>query len=517
MAAARVILQRAIRLNPRSAALYLEYARLELLYASKLRTRLGLEQPQPAPDSGVELNSLPGQTPRSDSAAFLALEGQAPTPSLKGAAEDPLLQGAVALLVFRAAVEARPDDWQLRLHFRRLLALFPGTRQVVAAVDDSLREDFPTHPEALVALALEPVRDALARIKEAKVEMKSKEWQEEKEKEEAAAEEEKEEEEAVGELAFNEDFISSLRLFLERANTLLSSPTPSPLVRVRLIRFALEQRARLTVRHHENTELAAEVDRLLLLAITELPPHEHEVAEDQAVLEALLLEQTRVRLVLGRPEALTSLRRALGPSSSSSLWSAWVALHGAPGQPQVESALRTALSALGPIPHSLPLRMLLVRHLLVAARPRDQLLAAVQAALPIRQSLLVEGSAAHVADFRLELLGALESASVEDDLVRPILTLILEHPPVTPAFFRAALAWEKARQARSRHVESLLRRATDAHGSTEHVFWLMWVRLAQEQGDLSRAQALYYQAKQTLTKPEAFLAAMAASGTGVPQ
>jgi U3 small nucleolar RNA-associated protein 6 len=103
---ARVLLQRALRLNKDSKKTWLEYFRMEMLYVAKLRVRrslLGLESTTTAPStssSGITIPLVPGEDNK----------GKEKTKSAK---ED-FLSGAVPMMVAQQAFAAFPGDLAFR-------------------------------------------------------------------------------------------------------------------------------------------------------------------------------------------------------------------------------------------------------------------------------------------------------------------------------------------------------------------------------------------------------------------
>eukprot|EP00613_Pedinella_sp_CCMP2098_P064358 CAMPEP_0171983960 /NCGR_PEP_ID=MMETSP0993-20121228/273578_1 /TAXON_ID=483369 /ORGANISM="non described non described, Strain CCMP2098" /LENGTH=794 /DNA_ID=CAMNT_0012636759 /DNA_START=53 /DNA_END=2437 /DNA_ORIENTATION=- len=120
--AARVLLQRALRLNPHAELLWREYFRLELHYVAKLGQRrvvLGIDKSE-----GSDAKD----------AAFL--------------------QGAVPKAVYLNALKINPA-WGLgfRVGFLRICNEFDETQHVVAAILDSIAQDFKGDPEGWVVRA----------------------------------------------------------------------------------------------------------------------------------------------------------------------------------------------------------------------------------------------------------------------------------------------------------------------------------------------------------------------------
>ena len=108
--AARVLLQRAIRINPGAASLWHEYFRLELFYVLKLAGRKRVLGIDPA-GNGVG-------------------SGQAKGPG------EAFYSGAVPLAVFGKAIEEIPHDLAFRVAFLEICEGFDGTQHVMKRILD---------------------------------------------------------------------------------------------------------------------------------------------------------------------------------------------------------------------------------------------------------------------------------------------------------------------------------------------------------------------------------------------
>ncbi|KAJ2485325.1 U3 snoRNP protein [Coemansia sp. RSA 2050] len=158
--AARLLLQRALRVNPRDGALWVEYFRLELLLAEKIRARrrvLGIDHAGEGEDGGEEntgLIALPALDEEKEfdqrvedqaMAKYAAVQAAELSAKQRAALATPgnaYLQGAVAIIVFEQAVRAIPDDWRFRQQFVSVLKRFPDTHGVRQRVLDSIAADF---------------------------------------------------------------------------------------------------------------------------------------------------------------------------------------------------------------------------------------------------------------------------------------------------------------------------------------------------------------------------------------
>jgi len=130
---ARVLLQRGLRANPSSRALWHQHFCLELHYVQKLRgrreiLRLGLKGVGTLSEDGDETGDGGG-------------DGE-------GAVSD-----SVPLVVYRNAIKAVPDDAAFRLHFVDLSRQFPEMDRVRTEIVRTIERDFGDSVEAWVARA----------------------------------------------------------------------------------------------------------------------------------------------------------------------------------------------------------------------------------------------------------------------------------------------------------------------------------------------------------------------------
>jgi hypothetical protein len=154
---ARVLMQRAIRLNKHNQKLWVEYFRLELLYVQKLAMRrqvlrLDEEQQKPVDDgSTVLIDELPEEKSGEE-------EEVSEEMAAKMNARKLVLQGAIAKIVYTNAVAAIPDDVPFRLKFVEIRDLF-GVHTAAELSDFILQdclETFPKSEEVHAAKALRP-------------------------------------------------------------------------------------------------------------------------------------------------------------------------------------------------------------------------------------------------------------------------------------------------------------------------------------------------------------------------
>ena len=117
-------MQSGLRNCPKDVSLWLEYFRMELLYANKLilrRTALGihnLEAPEVQDDAATS----------------------------SSAADALILAGGLARLVYAQAVKAAPSNAGLRRQFLEVAAAVPctATPQLMEHIADSMSSDFTT-------------------------------------------------------------------------------------------------------------------------------------------------------------------------------------------------------------------------------------------------------------------------------------------------------------------------------------------------------------------------------------
>ncbi|KAL3672299.1 hypothetical protein V7S43_002957 [Phytophthora oleae] len=154
---ARVLMQRAIRLNKHHQKLWLEYFRLELLYAQKLAMRrqvlrLDEEVEKPVDDgSTVLIDELPEEKEAQE-------EEVSEEMTAKMNARKLVLQGAIAKIVYTNAVAAIPDDIAFQLKFVEIRDLFGSL--TAAKLSDVILQDclesFPESEQVHAAKALRP-------------------------------------------------------------------------------------------------------------------------------------------------------------------------------------------------------------------------------------------------------------------------------------------------------------------------------------------------------------------------
>ncbi|KAJ2332398.1 U3 snoRNP protein [Coemansia sp. RSA 2681] len=191
--AARLLLQRALRVNPTDRALWLEYFRLELLLVEKIKARrrvLGIDGERaeaeaeesereeeeggvialPALDEEAEFDQ---RVEDQAMAKYAAVRGggsasaaaSALTSEQRAAQESAYMQGAVAVIVFDQAIRAIPTDWRFRREFASVAAAAGGSSSpaVIQHVLDSIGADFAGDAEARAFLCEAPLAAVDAR------------------------------------------------------------------------------------------------------------------------------------------------------------------------------------------------------------------------------------------------------------------------------------------------------------------------------------------------------------------
>ncbi|KAJ2501628.1 U3 snoRNP protein [Coemansia sp. RSA 2052] len=187
--AARLLLQRALRVNPTDRALWLEYFRLELLLVEKIKARrrvLGIDGERaeaeegggeeeggvialPALDEEAEFDQRVEDQAMAKYAAVRGGSASAAASALTGeqraAQESAYMQGAVAVIVFDQAIRAIPADWRFRREFASVAAAAgsSGEAAVIQHVLDSIGADFAGDAEARAFLCEAPLAAVGAR------------------------------------------------------------------------------------------------------------------------------------------------------------------------------------------------------------------------------------------------------------------------------------------------------------------------------------------------------------------
>lgn len=173
--AARILLQRAIRMNPELIQLWHEYFKLELRYLDKVKRRReilfgkkagigGLEVAEKAKEDDDEsmdeaedgeddgVIKLPGGSGDAAGKATAPTAEETEASRTPSVTEQAFFDGAIPKIVYRNAIKAIPKDLAFRMKFVelfRLAELESGVEEVI----ESIRRDFGADPSAVEALA----------------------------------------------------------------------------------------------------------------------------------------------------------------------------------------------------------------------------------------------------------------------------------------------------------------------------------------------------------------------------
>ncbi|GAB5585659.1 U3 snoRNP protein [Umbelopsis nana] len=174
--AARVLMQRGLRLNPSQAQLWHEYFRLEQVYIEKIKARrkiLGIDQKSQAlrelestedSENGEEMIKLPTIT--AGEAEEMDVDGEE-AKAVRQMEEDvaekmreginPILNGLLSTIVYDNAIKAIPNDLDFRIKFAEIYNDFSEPEVGIQHVYDTIRTDFPHNEEARAYLASRPL------------------------------------------------------------------------------------------------------------------------------------------------------------------------------------------------------------------------------------------------------------------------------------------------------------------------------------------------------------------------
>ena len=174
MAAARVLLQRALRLMPENQLLWHEYFRLELLYIEKIKLRrrvLGIDQKSQEKnvepmdvdetkedDNSIQLPAVTGedveqwkQDKEGDDKKTTQLN-EDKAASMEEA-NNPILQGLLAKIAYDNAIQAIPNDIKFRQRFIEIYREFTDTTSHIQYVYETMQRDLNDVPAARAFLA----------------------------------------------------------------------------------------------------------------------------------------------------------------------------------------------------------------------------------------------------------------------------------------------------------------------------------------------------------------------------
>lgn len=169
MTEARSYMQRGLRFCKTSKILWMEYAKLEMIYIAKIAARrriLGIngkqtDQPRPTAeeDSDADMLALPTVTAE-DINPSLQHDDSVDQAALRTLDSTPALTGAIPLAIFDAAMKQFPENDILGESFFNMFAEFedvPCLNTITQHVVDSLLTQFPTGPGALSCFVRQPV------------------------------------------------------------------------------------------------------------------------------------------------------------------------------------------------------------------------------------------------------------------------------------------------------------------------------------------------------------------------
>ncbi|KAI9010502.1 U3 small nucleolar RNA-associated protein 6-domain-containing protein [Phycomyces nitens] len=172
--AARVLMQRALRINPENKLLWHEYFRLELLYIEKIKIRrriLGIDEKSAEKEEAMEVDEektedddnvirLPTITGEmvedwkneSDERKTVDTLEKTSADALKEGI-NPILRGLLATIVYNNAIQAIPNDLEFRAGFVDIYRLFSDSEEGCKHVYDTIMRDMATSPKARAYLA----------------------------------------------------------------------------------------------------------------------------------------------------------------------------------------------------------------------------------------------------------------------------------------------------------------------------------------------------------------------------
>ncbi|ORX61554.1 hypothetical protein DM01DRAFT_1404333 [Hesseltinella vesiculosa] len=171
MGAARLLLQRALRMNPQSPELWHEYFRLELLYIEKIKVRrriLGideqslkqkeLEKEQQQLDDGnddvIQLPEMTGEDMDQDDEASASVKKlQESTANALNEGINPILQGLLAKIIYNNAIDVISNDLTFRCDFVDIYRQFSDHDNGCNEIFESIERDMSTDPLARSYLA----------------------------------------------------------------------------------------------------------------------------------------------------------------------------------------------------------------------------------------------------------------------------------------------------------------------------------------------------------------------------
>ena len=171
MTEARSYMQRGLRFCKHSRHLWIEYAKLEMIYMAKIAARqkiLGLDQQVSGKSSATKDESIDADM---ESPSTLTASGFDPGEQADDAVEDgalqkisatPALSGAIPIAIFDAAINQFEDDSSLGKEFFDMVAEFhgvPHVNKIQHHIVNVMCAKAPTSPAALICCIQEPTVD----------------------------------------------------------------------------------------------------------------------------------------------------------------------------------------------------------------------------------------------------------------------------------------------------------------------------------------------------------------------
>ncbi|KAI8641014.1 U3 small nucleolar RNA-associated protein 6-domain-containing protein [Parasitella parasitica] len=174
IAAARILLQRALRLIPESQELWHEYFRLELLYVEKIKLRrriLGIDQAknqenldamqvdqEEQDDNTIKLPAVTGEDVSrwKEDEENIKKSKKSLTKEEAAALEEannPILQGLLARIIYDNAILSQADSIEFRSKFIDIYREFTDTQKDIDYVYETIRRDMADSAEARALLA----------------------------------------------------------------------------------------------------------------------------------------------------------------------------------------------------------------------------------------------------------------------------------------------------------------------------------------------------------------------------
>ncbi|KAI8073248.1 U3 small nucleolar RNA-associated protein 6-domain-containing protein [Gongronella butleri] len=172
MGAARLMMQRALRMNPQAPELWHEYFRLELLYIEKIKARrriLGIDEQtekqkeeekaaaanDEEDDNMIQLPDITGDDMEQDDEAANAVNKMSEsTASALSEGMNPILQGLLAKIIYTNAIDVISDDLAFRTGFVDIYRQFSDHEEGCAMIYETIERDMGSQPEARASLAI---------------------------------------------------------------------------------------------------------------------------------------------------------------------------------------------------------------------------------------------------------------------------------------------------------------------------------------------------------------------------